>query len=108
MQILGKGMGSTIFLLGLGLAVISGFVALGIDAWVLVVLGLVVGYLNIKMAESVKSMISALILGASGALIAGIPTIGAMLSGVFQNVATYALSAAIVPAVLCFYKVAKK
>lgn len=105
MALISRGMGSILFLLGLGLAVISAFMQ--IEAWMLVVVGLLVGYLNIKVGESVKSILSALALGSGSALLATVPTIGVTLGPIFINIATYALAVVLVPALLTFYKAAK-
>lgn len=104
-------LGSWAFILGVIIAIIAGLAAGAIDvtaqgyvAIVLVILGLVVGFLNIGAKEVTDFLIAAIALVAVGAANLGtIPVIGAYLSTMVLYIAAFVAPAALVVALKAIY-----
>jgi hypothetical protein len=94
--------GAWSFILGLALAIILAFVAVDL-AWLLVLLGIVVGLLNIQDKETTQFLLAALVLvGVSANVeILGIPII-------LSNIALFVSPAAVIVAVKAIYTVGRK
>ncbi len=105
--------GSYAFLAGLAVAIIAGLLSGagqqgllgGIEVWIplaLVVLGVIVGFMNIKDKEIEKFLIASIVLlvlsGSAGGL-SIIPTIGVYLVGIVQNIAVFVAPAALIVAI---------
>lgn len=104
-------LGNWSFLIGLIIAVLVGlFVEAGpIVASVLVILGLIVGFLNITDKETHGFLVAAITLmvaGLSGEFLAAIPVIGNMLSRILSNFVIIVAPAAIVVSVKAAYGLA--
>ena len=109
-------MGEWAFLIGFLLAVVFGFLP---DTWegkatlVLVVLGLLVGFLNISERESTPFLVAAvalMITGTAGTNLAVITWfgIGSKLQAIVQNIAVFVTPAAIVVAIKAVRSLAKE
>ena len=114
--------GSYAFLVGAAIAIIVGVLygagqagVLGsAAAWTplaLIILGVVVGFLNIKDKETDKFLIASLALLAAPATVqwlGQIPAIGSYLSGIVGNVAVFVAPAALIVALKAVYSLASE
>lgn len=107
--------GSWAFILGVLIAVISGLAAgamadyMQYVAIILVLLGLVVGFLNIGAKEVTDFLIAAIALIAIGAAnISTIPLIGGYLASMVMYLAAFVAPAALVVALKAIYNLAAK
>lgn len=108
MALLGKGTGSLLALGLLVIAVAAAFLEITWAPMLLVILGLVVGYLNITEGETVKFLIASLVIVGVSGILALLPAIGGMLESIFQNVALAAGATALLPAIKVWWKAAKR
>jgi len=108
--------GSTAFLVGAVIAIIAGILAGlgqsgvlgGIEAWIpllLVILGVVVGFLNVKDKQITEFLIASIALIALAGTAGGLQVIdqavaplGSLLVGIVQNVAVFVAPAALIVA----------
>ena len=105
---MGSKIGQWAFIVGVAIAVVIGLFASNINestqGWlilVLVVLGLIVGFLNVTERESTPFLVAAvalLLTGTAGDTLAVIPTIGDYLSGIVKSIAVFVAPAAIIVA----------
>ncbi len=111
--------GGWAFILGVVIAIIAGlastFAAMysGYVLLVLVVLGLIVGFLNIKDKEVVNFLIAAIALMAVGtanlvSINLAVPMLGTLVQSIVQNIAAFVAPAALVVALKEVYNIAKK
>ena len=111
-----QAVGSWAFILGVIIAILAGLAAGMLDAitagWitlVLVILGLIVGFLNISDKETSGFLIAAIALMAVGtANLAVIPSIGMYLASMVQNIAAFVAPAALIVALKAVYNLAAK
>lgn len=99
-----SGIGGWSFIIGLAIALIVGFLgeASGIIVTVLVILGLIVGFLNVTDKEVhgfLVASIALLLAGGTGNLMSSVPIVGSFLSQILTNFAIFVAPAAIVVAV---------
>lgn len=110
--------GGWAFILGVVIAILAGlastFAAMysGYVLLVLVILGLIVGFLNIKDKEVVNFLIAAIALMAVGtanlvSINLAIPLLGSLVMSIVQNVAAFVAPAALVVALKEVYNIAK-
>ena len=107
-------LGEWVFILGVVIAIISGLAYQALDltsagyiAVVLVVLGLVVGFLNITDKEIFNFLIATIALVAVGAAnLSEIPFIGLYLGHMVLNIAAFVAPAALVVALKAVYNLA--
>jgi hypothetical protein len=108
-------LGSWAFILGVLIAIIAGLAAGSIDATttgymaiILVMLGLVVGFLNIGAKEVTDFLIAAIALVAVGAAnLAAIPWIGSYLASMVLYIAAFVAPAALIVALKAIYNTAR-
>ena len=110
-------MGQWAFIIGVLVAVLIGLFSAtlseDVQGWLvllLVVLGLVVGLLNVTEKETTSFLIAAaalLITGTTGGSLAIIPMIGSYLQGIVMNIAVFVTPAAIVVALKAIQSLAK-
>jgi len=111
--------GGWAFILGVVIAIIAGlaatFVAMysGYVLLVLVILGLIVGFLNIKDKQVVNFLIAAITLMAVGtanlvSINLAIPLLGSLIMSIIQNIAAFVAPAALVVALKEVYNIAKE
>ena len=114
--------GSWAFILGVVIAIIAGIVAgatggletytAGIITLVLVILGLIVGFLNIGEKEITNFLIAAIALIAVGTANLGavnfvIPVLGTILQALVLNIAVFVAPAALVVALKAIHKLSR-
>jgi len=103
-------LGSWSFIIGLAIAVLVGLFteATGVIVTILVVLGVIVGLLNVTDKEVTSFLLaSATLMLAGGANLASIPVIGSILTRVLSNIVVLVAPAAIIVAVKAIYGLAK-
>ncbi len=103
--------GSYSFIVGVVVAILAGLASLTGDlpVLVLVLLGLVVGILNISVKETTDFLVAAVALIVAGtANISVIPMVGALLQAVLGNITVFVAPAAIVIALKDVYALANK
>jgi len=97
------------FILGLVIAVVAG---LGFGqvwfAWVLAVLGVIVGFLNIKGTEAQTFLLAAVGLIVSASAINTIPYIGPTATAIVANIVAFIGAAVLVVAIKTLLQTAKK
>ena len=116
----GRAMGysAIIFLIGLGIGVVSGLLQglgilefkslLGIGlSTILVILGAVVGFMNIESDEAVKMMLIMLVMGVGSGVLAFLGLFGKILSPVFLNMTFLTTPAGVIVAVKTYFDIAK-
>lgn len=113
----GKKMGEWAFIIGVLIAIIiglfSGNLTENTAGWLvllLVVLGLIVGFLNVTESETTPFLIAAaalMLTGLSGDTLSNIPTVGIYLSGIVKQIAVFVTPAAIVVALKAIQSLAK-
>jgi len=91
-------LGKYAFIGGVGIAIAMAFVAVPNGHMVLVVLGLIVGFMNITEGESQGFLLAAIALMLTATSIGGLPEVGRMLSGVASDLAAFVAPAALVVA----------
>ena len=112
-----KQIGGIAYLVGIPLALLIGAVQAtglidiaamlgGLLSPILVAVGLVIGFLNIKAAESNEFLLAVIALGLGAGVLAGVPIAGPILQGAFGTLALVIVPAALVVAVLKIVKVA--
>ena len=109
-------LGEWVFILGVVIAIISGLVYQAMDATsaqyitvVLVVLGLVVGFLNIRDKEIFNFLIAVIAIVAVGSANLGeLPLIGSYLRYMVLNIAAFVAPAALVVALKAIYNLTSK
>lgn len=110
--------GSWAFLLGVVIAVIAGILAAaavgypGIEyvSLVLVILGLIVGFLNISDKEVQAFLIAGIALiavGIPGAALQAIPFVGTYVQSILYAISAFAAPAVLVVSLKAFYKLSK-
>jgi hypothetical protein len=103
-------LGHWAFIVGILIAIIAGLVPAWQTptiTWVLVILGLIVGLLNISAKETVEFLVASialLVIGSAGA----IPALGTIILSVLANIVAFVAPAALVVALLSIYKLAQK
>lgn len=101
----GKGIGWWAFAVGLVLSVIFGYAGNNNLIWLLVLLGLVVGFLNVTEKEAVTFLVAAVALIVAGS--AGIGELWFRLENVLRAVVVFVSPAAVVVAIKAIYETAK-
>ena len=100
--------GKWAFIVGFVLAAVAG---LGIQAtwiaWVLVVLGLVVGFLNVTAQESRGFLLAAIGLMLSATAVQSIPFVGEMVTRIVSNIIVFIAPAVLVVALKALFETAK-
>lgn len=90
-------LGIWVFYIGVIVAIISGLIALGSwTTWVLLIAGLVVGFLNVSDKNAVSFLIALLALSATGLALNAIPTVGDIIGRIVANLVTFVSPAGLV------------
>lgn len=102
-------MGKWVFLIGVIIAIVAGLVG-GASYWVwlLVVLGLIVGFLNITAKETTPFLIASIALILTTTALGSIQLIGDYLTAILENVRIFVAPAAIVAALKAIFVLAAK
>lgn len=97
------------FIAGVAIAVISAFVAVPYAALLLVVLGLIVGFLNVKdkdIGSFLIATIALLVAGLAGQNLSTIPQVGTYLASILNSIQAFVAPAAIVAGLKAVYNIA--
>ena len=103
-------LGSWAFILGVLIAIVAGLVPAWQTStlvWVLVILGLVVGFLNVTAKETTEFLVAALalmLIGSAGA----IPALGVIILSILANIVAFVAPAALVVALKSIWVLAQK
>ena len=98
------------FILGVLLAIIAGLVPqlqTSTITWILVLLGLIVGFLNVTISETQEFLIAAialLLISSTGAL----PVLGTVIAVMLSNIVAFVAPAALIVALKAVYDLASK
>lgn len=107
-----KKTGHYAFLVAILLAVLAGLVpALQVDwvTWALIILGLVVGFLNITAKETTEFLVSTIALMLVGTAGLGvIPAAGMMIKAILVNIQAIVIPAALIVALKAIYALAEE
>ena len=107
-----KKIGHYSFLVGVALAIVAGILFMGADptiTTILVILGLIVGFLNVKAKETTEFLVVAVVLVvAGGANLGIIPVIGSYLQSIVAYIVVFVAPAAIVVALKAVPALARK
>jgi len=102
-----RNIGYWIFLVGVLIAVLAGLATSGgvnpNVLWVLAVLGLIVGFLNVTLKDEVPFLIASLVLISASGYLAVIPYIGTPLATILSYIVVFVSPAAIVVALKAVY-----
>jgi hypothetical protein len=99
--------GKWAFIIGLALAIIAGIIPSSIPnlALILIVLGLIVGFLNITEKDTVKLLVAIIALMAVGGItLAEIPVVQDYLVDILKNILIFASAAGLVVAIKAIYE----
>lgn len=100
--------GKWAFIGGIVLAVVAAFVTqTAWIYWVLAVLGLVVGFLNVTAEETKGFLLSAVALILSASAVQGIPLVGEMVTRVMGNLVAFMSAAVLVVALKSLFETAR-
>lgn len=100
--------GKWAFIVGIVLAVIASFVSqMSWIYWVLAVLGLVVGFLNVTAEETRGFLLAAVALILSASSVQGIPLIGETVTRIMGNLVAFMSAAVLVVALKSLFESAK-
>ena len=103
--------GRIAFIIGVLLSIVAGYIMMVWMLWTLTILGLVVGILNVKVAEVQTFLIAAvslvIISALGGQLISNLPQIGSLLGNIYAALLTFVAPATIVVALKALFTVAK-
>ena len=105
--------GSWAFIAGVIIAIIAGFYQLGtVMTSVLIILGLIVGFLNVTGKETNSFLFATLVLAVvssmGGQLLGGIQYVGLLLQSVFSAMMLFIVPAAVVVALKAIYALAEE
>jgi len=100
--------GKWAFIIGLIIAVLAGlFLQAGWVAWVLAILGVLVGLFNVTEAETQNFLLAAIGLTVSASALNNLPIIGGIIASILAYIVAFAVGATIVVALLTLFKTAK-
>lgn len=100
--------GKIAFILGLVIAVIGAFgITQSWFGWVLAILGVIVGLLNVSANESRGFLISAIALILSATALNGVPYLGSHIGAIMSNLTIFLAGAMFVVAILSLFNSAR-
>ena len=100
--------GKWAFIVGLVLAVVVGYLAqAGWVVWVLAILGVIVGLLNVTREDTQSFLLAAIAFGLSATALNTIPFVGGILSAILGYVAAFVAGAMIVVALKSLFGTAR-
>ena len=100
--------GKWAFIVGFVICVVAGLViAQPWMYWVLAVLGLIVGFMNVTSAETQSFLIAGIALMLSATSIIAVPTIGVAVTAVLANIVVFIAAAMLVVALKSLFETAK-
>lgn len=99
--------GSIAFLAGLIIAVIGAFINVDWFPWVLAVLGLVVGFLNVSGGESRRFLIAAIAFMMAAYSLDSLPMVGEQIGNIMHNIGYFVGSATLLVAIKALFDIGK-
>lgn len=100
--------GKWAFIVGIVLAVVVAFVTqIAWMYWILAVLGLVVGFLNITTEETKGFLLASIALILSATSVQGIPLVGQIVTQIMANLVAFIAAAVLVVALKTLFETAK-
>jgi len=103
-----ENMGKWAFIVGFVICVVAGLlIAAPWMFWVLAVLGLVVGFMNVTASETKGFLLAAIGLMLSATSVVAIPMIGEAVTAVLYNIVTFISAAVLVVALKSLFEIAK-
>ncbi len=98
-------LGFILFVVGVVLAVVAGFVELAWAGWVLAILGAVVGYMNVSAEGRTGFLIAAAVLFVFSTALDGIPMLGTdVIAKIMPGIMALVGGAAFIAAILAVYE----
>jgi len=97
------------FIAGVVLAVLAGLFVVGVSwvTWILAILGLVVGFLNVSTTEPQRFLLAAVALTLSASAVLSLPVVGFVLTNILTNVVAFIAAAMLVVAIRALLETAK-
>jgi len=97
------------FIAGIVVAVLAGLFVVGVSwvTWVLAILGLVVGFLNVSTTEPQRFLLAAVALTLSASAVLSLPVVGFVLTNILANVLIFIAAAMLVVAIRALLETAK-
>jgi hypothetical protein len=97
------------FIAGIVVAVLAGLFVVGVSwvTWVLAILGLVVGFLNVSTAEPQRFLLAAVALTLSASAVLSLPVVGFVLTNILSNAVAFIAAAMLVVAIRALLETAK-
>lgn len=99
--------GGIAFLAGLIIAVVGAFVNVDWFPMVLVIAGLVVGFLNVSGGESRRFLIAAIAFMMSADALDSLPMVGATVTDIMMNIQYFVGAAALLVAIMALFDMSK-
>jgi hypothetical protein len=99
--------GSYAFVVGLVIAFLASFLDVAWIAWVLVVLGLLVGFLNITREETQGFLLAAIGLMLAATSVQVLPYVGDLVTQILANLVTFIAPAVLVVAIIWLFHAAR-
>ncbi|MBW2975109.1 hypothetical protein KY366_05320 [Candidatus Woesearchaeota archaeon] len=117
-RIMDKRIGNYSFIIGVIIAVVLGIISLGsITSWlasVMVIMGLIVGFMNVTGKETKEFLLVAAVLiiassmGGASVALSGVQYIGEYLNGIFVQVLAFVVPATVVVALKDVWRIGEK
>lgn len=97
------------FIAGIVVAVLAGLFVVGVSwvVWVLAILGLVIGFLNVSTTEPQRFLLAAVALTLSASAVLSLPVVGFVLTNILANVLIFIAAAMLVVAIRALLETAK-
>ncbi len=97
------------FIAGLVLAVLAGLLVVDVHwvTWVLAILGLVVGFLNVSTKEPQGFLLPAVALALSASAVRSLPVVGFVLTNILENALIFIAAAMLLVAIRALLETAK-
>jgi len=96
------------FIAGLVISILAAFLPLSWFGLVLMILGLIVGFLNVSGGESQGFLIAAIALTISAAAVQGLPLVGELVTNIMAGVVSFITPAILVVAVKALLETARE
>jgi len=97
------------FIAGVVVAVLAGLFVVGVSwvTWILAILGLVVGFLNVSTTDPQRFLLAAVALTLSASAVLSLPVVGFVLTNILANVLIFIAAAMLVVAIRTLLETAK-
>ena len=97
------------FIAGIVVAVLAGLFVVDVSwvTWILAILGLIVGFLNVSTTEPQRFLLAAVALTLSASAVLSLPVVGFVLTNILANVLIFIAAAMLVVAIRTLLETAK-